>query len=138
MTTTIEDAAAPVSRLRCSSCYEYWEDGENTSPLYECGECGERFTRNNATYGNHQCSCGRFASKVAEEGCDDCDEECEEVSAWECSICLWVCDDEAAMIEHFDEELAAAEKELAEEPQQPQQPQAEIDAVVEVMKKLFG
>lgn len=56
--------------------------------LYECGDCGNVFIRENSPYGNHQCECGRFASKIADNACLACGEgTVEYVTAIECPWC---------------------------------------------------
>jgi predicted RNA-binding Zn-ribbon protein involved in translation (DUF1610 family) len=66
----------------CQSCEEVIEDPVT---LYECGECGTIFSRENSADGNsHKCpDCNRFAAKLTAHGCPDCEEEdgCEQVMA---------------------------------------------------------
>lgn len=66
----------------CPGCDEVIEEPVT---LYECGECGTIFSRENSADGNsHKCpDCQKFAGKLTTHGCSDCDEECEEVKAIE-------------------------------------------------------
>lgn len=69
-------------------CQECGAISENCAgALYECGECSGRF--NIDDHGNHRCEdCGKFASKVAPESCEECGEgEVEEIEAYECPSC---------------------------------------------------
>ena len=68
---------AKETKLYCAECDTIVEDSE---PGYECGSCGEVFSRSNSYDGDsHQCpSCLKFASKVADECCSSCGSELEE------------------------------------------------------------
>lgn len=52
------------------------EDAEGVGPLYECGDCGTRYTRGTSADGeSHRCpDCNKFGAKVADVGCPDCEE----------------------------------------------------------------
>lgn len=58
---------------------------EGPVTLYECGECGTVFDRENSADGNSQkCpDCNKLAAKLTAHGCPDCQEEdgCKEVMA---------------------------------------------------------
>jgi DNA-directed RNA polymerase subunit RPC12/RpoP len=63
----------------CDECEELvsvvdLEDGFAAGPLYECPDCGERYTRDGSQDGmSHRCpDCGRFGKKIAEHGCPEC------------------------------------------------------------------
>ena len=64
-------------------------DAPSEEPAYECGACGETFTRENSADGDsHRCPhCNRFAGKLHDNAYRDCDGETEEVQAFECSEC---------------------------------------------------
>ena len=52
------------------------DDAEECSPLYECGECGSRYNRDNSADGeSHRCpDCGKFGAKVADKCCPECED----------------------------------------------------------------
>ena len=60
-----------ATRLKCTECDHVYKDEEpgevraNAEPVYECGNCGEQFTKEDSPAGNHQCpGCNKFASKM--------------------------------------------------------------------------
>ena len=66
-------AAAPhdddaKQRLVCDECGASFDEDEVDSPLYECGACGTRYTREgSADGGSSRCpDCNRFGAKVAD------------------------------------------------------------------------
>lgn len=69
----VENAAAFI----CEECEALFlpDDVDTTDPVYECGECGEVFRRSESEYDSHRCSCGKFASKLYDYGCPDCNGE---------------------------------------------------------------
>jgi len=80
---TIRQAANPDpapppsgSRLTCDSCGETFNDGSDAEPIYECADCGERFTSENSAdgEGNRCPSCNKFGCKVTDVGCPSCGE----------------------------------------------------------------
>ena len=77
----------------CDECDAYSE--ETGGNLYECGECGEMFTRANSANDNHQCpTCSRFGSKSGEQGCVECGEGAvEQLPAAECLDCGEIVED---------------------------------------------
>jgi len=52
------------------------DEGQDAGPLYECGECGTRYTRDNSADGDsHRCpDCGKFGAKIADHACPECEE----------------------------------------------------------------
>lgn len=75
----------PTKVYKCESCDAMSE--EVGPALYECNECGTIFNRNNSANDNHQCpQCNKFASKIADESCAECNEgEVTEEWAIQCS-----------------------------------------------------
>ena len=61
-------------RLVCDACEEFVHESDVDSPLYECGGCGERYTRENSADGDsNRCpDCNKFGAKVADYGCPEC------------------------------------------------------------------
>lgn len=56
----------------CDDCEAIAE--EEGPALYECGDCGEVFNRNNSANDNHQCpQCNKFGSKKADASCMECE-----------------------------------------------------------------
>jgi hypothetical protein len=51
--------------------------GQEAGPLYECGSCGTRFTREGSADGEgHRCpDCGKFGAKLEDHCCPECDED---------------------------------------------------------------
>ena len=75
----------------CQSCHTITETPDDI--LYECGSCGHRFKRSNAADGDsNRCpECNRFAAKVADHSCPDCDDgELEEIVAYPCPTCEYL------------------------------------------------
>ena len=57
----------------CSECGATCADLQEAVTLYECEECGETFTQETSANHNHQCpTYNRFGSKLAENGCPEC------------------------------------------------------------------
>jgi DNA-directed RNA polymerase subunit RPC12/RpoP len=74
---TIKEAAGQsVTRLKCGNCEETFEDDTEAEPLYECGDCGNRFTSGTSAdgEGNRCPDCNKFGSKVTDLGCPSCNE----------------------------------------------------------------
>jgi hypothetical protein len=71
-----EAADQMVTSFKCDGCEETFEDATGAEPLYECQDCGDRFTRaNSADAAGHRCpSCNKFGSKVSDMGCPSCGE----------------------------------------------------------------
>jgi hypothetical protein len=62
-------------RFQCDGCGETFQDDFEALSLYECAECGTRFTRDTSANNNHQCpDCNKFAGKVSDCGCPECNE----------------------------------------------------------------
>lgn len=83
------DNAAKVEAWECDSCGALVEE-PGDEPLYECGDCGQRFNRENSYTGwNHQCpTCHKFASKLDDVSCPECGEgEMSEFEAYRCPVC---------------------------------------------------
>ena len=93
-----------IPRLKCQNCEEVVE--EDAGPLYECGDCGTTFNRENSYANNHQCpDCHKFAAKIAEKSCPQCCEgELEEVEVFVCPECDEGFEDEVEAREHFQDE----------------------------------
>ena len=78
---------------KCLSCDVITlEDGNEPIKLYECGNCGTIFSRENSADGDsHRCpDCLKFASVLrADGGCPECQEsELEdETDVWVCTDC---------------------------------------------------
>ena len=81
MARTIELTKA----YKCESCEAISDDAGPA--LYECGDCGSVFNRDNGNGAGHQCpNCNKFASKVADQSCANCEEgEVEEIEAIQCA-----------------------------------------------------
>ena len=48
-------------------------------PIYECNNCGEKFTKSNSADDGHQCpQYNRFAAELSDYGCPECNEEVRE------------------------------------------------------------
>ncbi len=61
--------------FQCDSCGATFQDEMEAVSLYECAECGTRFTRDTSANNNHQCpDCNKFAGKVSDYGCPECNE----------------------------------------------------------------
>ncbi len=59
-----------------------------TDVAYECGTCGEIFTKN--ANGSHKCgSCGKFASRLDGWVCPECESnnETDDETRFRCTIC---------------------------------------------------
>lgn len=87
----VQPSVEKIDGYKCDSCdMLYDDDSANFEPLYECQNCGTRFIRSNSMTGdNHQCpDCAKFASKLSDNGCEDCGEgDCEETELWRCNEC---------------------------------------------------
>jgi hypothetical protein len=62
---------------RCDGCEAEFTDedaDQGQGPLYECGECGTKFTRDGSVDGSgNRCpDCNRFGGKVADLACSEC------------------------------------------------------------------
>jgi len=88
MKTKISTQKETFMAYKCQECGALSEDvGE---ALYECGNCGTRFNRDNsADGGSHKCpDCNKFSSKVADFSCVECEDgEVAEVTAYKCDNC---------------------------------------------------
>ena len=71
-----EVAAQTATPFKCDTCEETCEDETMAQPLYECGDCGDKFTSENSADGcGHSCpSCNKFGRKVSDMGCPSCGE----------------------------------------------------------------
>lgn len=72
-----------TTAYKCNECEAI---SDTTGPaLYEC-ECGNTFNRDNGEGQGHQCpECHKFASKLSDQSCSECEQgEVEEVQAFEC------------------------------------------------------
>jgi len=63
----------------CEGCAEAVE-ASDLEPKYECGSCGSEYSRSMSADGDsHRCpDCNKFGSKVSEEACPNCGEDCQE------------------------------------------------------------
>ena len=76
-----------VKAYQCEEGCDLTEDRPE-GPLYECGECSTQFTKQSSPDGNHRCECGRFASRLYDLGCDQCEGgEVTEIDAINCPGC---------------------------------------------------
>ena len=72
---------------RCEGCEAEFTDedaDQGQGPLYECGECGTQFTRDNSADGDsNRCpDCNKFGAKMADLACPECGEgELEPIEA---------------------------------------------------------
>lgn len=85
----VPDWIEVVEGFRCTDCEALSEEGSG-EPLYECGDCGTRFTREESQTGDsHKCpDCGKWSAKVADDVCEECGEgETEKVLLFECPGC---------------------------------------------------
>ncbi|HWW00477.1 MAG TPA: hypothetical protein VNZ64_12330 [Candidatus Acidoferrum sp.] len=66
----------PETTYKCEECGEDFDESRLAGPLYECGDCGVRFTQDTSADGNgHRCpECNKFGAKVADLGCPECGE----------------------------------------------------------------
>jgi DNA-directed RNA polymerase subunit RPC12/RpoP len=69
-----------ITLFTCPDCGDLDPDNDEPieGPLYECGSCGTRFTRDNSADGvSHRCpDCNKFGSKVGDgEVCPQCETE---------------------------------------------------------------
>ncbi len=76
-----------ITAYLCQSCDTITDTPDET--LYECNNCGLRFKRGDDDGATQRCpECNRFAAKVADQSCPNCDDgELEEVSAFSCPTC---------------------------------------------------
>jgi hypothetical protein len=68
---------------QCNGCQKVFEDGDELEPVYECGSCGEEFTRDESSDGDsNRCpSCNKFAAKSDDKAkCPDCGDDVEDVT----------------------------------------------------------
>ncbi len=77
-----------VSGWICTDC-GFVTDTPSEEPGYECGSCGEEFTRANSADGDsNRCpQCNRFAAKRVDDVCERCESETQQVWVFECSRC---------------------------------------------------
>lgn len=94
----------------CVEC-EHESEEVNEDKLYECGECSTKFSASNGggRYGNRCESCNKFAAKVADRCCEDC--EAGEVEAEERDACPFCGQGPSDLSEHLADQHAG---ELAE------------------------
>lgn len=77
------DPSETIKAYLCQDCGHLSEEA-NPAALYECGNCGTVFNRDNsADQDSNKCpDCNKFSSKLAEECCDSCEQGIvEEVQA---------------------------------------------------------
>lgn len=77
----------PLDLFECIHCGEFALDDDG--PLYECGTCGNVYTRGSTSGDNHICDkCHKFGMKMAEHGCSNCKTgELQVVTGYECPNC---------------------------------------------------
>jgi uncharacterized C2H2 Zn-finger protein len=103
-----------IQGFKCTNCDTLWADEPEYVVLYECGDCGEIFSRENSYTGDgHQCpSCHKFSAKLTDRGCPDCQEgEVEGEELHQCEICEEVFDDSEKAATHFMENHADDDQE---------------------------
>jgi len=74
-----------VPMVKCPDCAHIYEEGEGIT-LYQCGTCDTTFSQNGSADGaSHRCpDCNKFASKLSDKGCPECEEaEGEDIMAFE-------------------------------------------------------
>lgn len=90
-TITLTYTATIHKGFRCvdDEDHVYTSEDDLGPALYECGECGTIFNRDNSANNNHQCpQCNKFGSKLDAHSCPECEgAEVEEVDVIECSEC---------------------------------------------------
>jgi len=98
------------SGRKCPSCDRVFDSNEYDElvKLYECGNCGVVFTRENSYRGdNHQCpECMKFSTVLTpDSGCPDCGdtEVDEETKFYECDDCGEISDDSDSITSHMEE-----------------------------------
>ncbi|NWJ46427.1 MAG: hypothetical protein HXX08_11160 [Chloroflexi bacterium] len=99
--------ATQDTRYKCQDCDGLFEESEVQTPLYECGNCGEVFNRDNSNTGsNHQCpNCYRMASKQDDISCPDCTGGAvEEVTIYICDVCSEEFEEEEEYTSHYTEQ----------------------------------
>ena len=66
--------ATPLIATTVYKCEECDTVSEEAGPaLYECNDCGNIFNRDMGEGQGHQCpQCHKFASKIADQSCNDC------------------------------------------------------------------
>lgn len=77
-----------IDGYRCGDCERIFTSDDSDSPLYECGSCGDTYSRNDsADGGSNRCpSCNKFGAKVSDVSCPDgCTSEPEE---WSGDVCV--------------------------------------------------
>lgn len=94
----------------CDEC-EYASDEPSGVKLYECGECGDKFSANIGGGKGNRCEqCRKFATKVSDNACDDCEaaaqEEQERIMCPECNEKTF--SDEDELVAHAKEQHADA------------------------------
>lgn len=71
----------------CEGC-EHVLDEEPESPAYECGNCGEQYSREMTEGGDHRCpSCNKFGAKVSDWGCPECGSPMNHEYGFKCPHC---------------------------------------------------
>lgn len=82
--------AKPEKKYYCPSCEGFFDEVELTK-IYECGSCGETFSREESHDGmSNRCpSCAKWGHIMTENVCPECqeEEELEEVDALVCPSC---------------------------------------------------
>lgn len=74
---------------QCEECQEL-TDEPDPSPLYECGDCGAVFSRDDSADGcSNRCpECNKFGCRVGDNSCPECGSgPMREVTAYECPEC---------------------------------------------------
>lgn len=71
----------------CEDCEWTSTDPTDAVTNYECSSCGNTFTADESPNGNHQCECGKFASRAEETACPECSGTVAEEWLIECPLC---------------------------------------------------
>lgn len=68
--------SAEVVAYVCEECDEFVRPDDVASPLYECSDCGTRYTREGSAdgEGNRCPDCNKFGARIADHGCPECGE----------------------------------------------------------------
>lgn len=84
----VEERIEEVEAYKCLECGEIRD--ESGPVLYECTECGQKFSKDNGLGMGNICPdcCNKFGSRVADESCVECETgEVEIITVYQCCSC---------------------------------------------------